>query len=329
MAGNDWNITCFDPLPWSMLIWGIMNLCTCFLYLFGSYLLYLIWTKMGKGSRNSFQMTLIKCICTTIVIFFMVSTLSLSIHLASSFYCIYAFKTWLNAGLVALFFYQIGISLLYILFVIRLHYSFQKTTLKTSNILFIIFIIGFLFEVVLGFMVMIFFDKLPPDQWHWAQYSMIANQTTNLLFTIILLSAFVKKMLLLKDQTLLQKVIRVIICASMGLLSSNIPSIISIIRSIVGDNEFLFTAHLLLLSVDQTLNLFSMYLQFPFGDKTFKTLCGKLEKICFQSNDTDIATVSNVITTNSVNDTTNTLCTTNTTKGMTMTITPHNNTNSS
>eukprot|EP00483_Globobulimina_turgida_P011744 UN11766 len=111
-------------------------------------------------------MKFIKGVFCTLVVLFMLSTVLYSIHLTSSLYCIYDFVLWLDLGLVATLCYQIGLSLLYLLFVVRLTYAFKGTTLATSRYLFLFFIFGLVIQMFLACMVMVFF-RMSMEHWHW------------------------------------------------------------------------------------------------------------------------------------------------------------------
>eukprot|EP01084_Bolivina_argentea_P158824 276657_1 len=142
-AHNEWDITCFYPLPWSVFAWMIMNLSNAFVVIFGIYMLYLIWTKMDKIKIP------IKAMCSAIILLFIAAEVQWIIHVTSSVICdsdignVFGFQIWLNLGLVALLFYQIGLAVLYLVFVFRLHVAFKGTALELSRFGFILFIIGF------------------------------------------------------------------------------------------------------------------------------------------------------------------------------------------
>eukprot|EP00483_Globobulimina_turgida_P000280 UN00280 len=174
-----------------------------------------------------------------------------------------------------------GVVMMYLLYVLRLSYPFKGTVLATSSFLWIVMLIGFLLMFVFGTLNIIVLAAAPMDKWEvWGLKTRIAYQTTNLFFTIILLTIFGKKMLMLHDASLLRHVIKVIICAAVGLLSSQLlDTIISSVRQ-ESDSEILWSMHVMLLMWDQIINLFSIYLQFPFGSATFDRLCGKCEFFC-------------------------------------------------
>eukprot|EP01084_Bolivina_argentea_P299969 517125_1 len=280
---DEWLIWCFEPMLWPIFAWIIILLSTCFVWIFGFYFCILTWTKM-KIQSSTENVLSIQFFSTLIVLCFMINSVLWCFHVTSSFYCIINdFQKWNIFGVIAIFFHQLGISLLYLLFVFRLSVPFQETVLATSKLLSIIFIIAFVLMVIFVFIMVLLLGLTPIDSigWKYAFYARIALQIDNLLFTIILLSVFLKKMLLLQNEKLLKKVVRIIICASIGLLSSQLLEIpISIARLIYATDQIIFTTHVMFIVMDQTINLFSLYLQFAFATATFDKLCGKLDKWC-------------------------------------------------
>eukprot|EP01083_Nonionella_stella_P049362 131574_1 len=268
-----WIIWCFNPLPWSTFCWIMMTLLTCIICIFGSYFIYLIWTKMKQ--------TLLKFICISIAMCFITATILQTLLITSSIYCyISNFQTWLYQGVAAGFFNYTGLSMYYLLFFIRLNYPFKDTSFQTSAPLTFIFLFGFFLQLLFGISGSVCF-LLPIELWYWAYAGMVAQQVTNLLFTIGLFVVFINKMQQLKMRPpLFKKVVKVIICAAMGLISSQLPSVISITRTIVGTNEYLFVTHVMVIVMDQFINLVSIYLQFPFGDRAYKALCGTCQRVC-------------------------------------------------
>jgi hypothetical protein len=200
----------------------------------------------------------------------------------SSIFCIFGWDIdeWIKIAVAGVFFNQFGLSLMYLLYVFRLSYPFKGSILETSKLLWITFFIGFLLILVSGMTCVFVLVVLPIGEWE--EYSLrarFAYQIINLLFTIILLSVFVKKMLSLHDVDLLNQAIKVIICAAIGLLSSQLlDNVISNVRSFGEDSEILWMMHGMLFMLDQLINLICIYLQFPFGSKAFEKICGKLQK---------------------------------------------------
>eukprot|EP01084_Bolivina_argentea_P034962 64796_1 len=283
-AHDSWDITCFVPSPWSVFTWMVMNASNFFVCIFGLYLMYLTWKE-----KIDVQIS-IKSMVTIIIILFMGAEIQWMIHVTSSVLCdgqnIFGYQMWLDLGLIALFFDQIGLALLYLVFVVRLYRLFRGTPLQylaMSQYSFISFIIGFLMQCSFASMVMFYFYVFPPQKWYYALNMIVAFGATNSFFSIILLSVFFRKVLKFNnkinsssdDATLLKAAIRLIICASLGLLSTTVTSVFSFVRA-VKDGEILWMTHVMVLSMDCSINLISLYLQFPFGIKTFYNVCGTI-----------------------------------------------------
>eukprot|EP01084_Bolivina_argentea_P027016 50213_1 len=118
----------------------VMNLSNGFVIIFGTYMMYLIWTRMGKIRFN------IKSMCSAVILLFIAAEVQWIMHVTSSVICddngnIFGFQMWLDLGLVALLFYQIGLAVLYLVFVYRLSKAFKGTPLALSQVGFIFFII--------------------------------------------------------------------------------------------------------------------------------------------------------------------------------------------
>eukprot|EP01084_Bolivina_argentea_P063573 116040_1 len=314
-----WIPWCYDPTPSEAIFaWIITIVSTIFVCTFGPYFVYLTWTKF----RNISLITrIMQSYCTAVVIIYITTDILWSYHMATSFYCTFEFEEWLNWGLATLCLNQIGIPLLYLLFVFRLTYPFKGTVMAAPQLFIVILVIGFVLMLILNFIIMNYFGMFAVENANWEKAAsiMIAFQATYFFFSVLLVSFFVKKLLLLSDVNLSQKAIQIIICASMGLLSSQLPSIISILRA-YGDSGILWAFHVMLLAVDIAINLFSIYLQFVFGAKTYDKICGKLAKFCSKnvitiSNLTELQTApSNTnVQTNSSGDSITTNATTNST----------------
>eukprot|EP01083_Nonionella_stella_P070733 189394_1 len=271
-AHDEWDITCFEPLPWSVFAWVIMNLSTIFVCAFGAYVVYLTWVHMQTLHKK------FKIMCTLIILLFISATIQWSIHVTSSYYCIFKFQLWLDLGLVALFCYQLGLSILYLVFVLRLHHAFHGTPMASSQWLFGLFVLGFALQVFFASMVMYYFYEYPPQEWYLALRAIVAFGVTNSLFAIVLLIVFFRKILFLSDETVLKAAIRLVICAALGLLSTNVASILSIIRS-VDDGEIQWTAHVMFKALDTVMNLISLYLQFPYGIAAYNKCFGRLSSV--------------------------------------------------
>eukprot|EP01084_Bolivina_argentea_P231033 389720_1 len=105
-----------------------------------------------------------------------------------------------------------------------------------------------------------------------------AYSVTNSLFAIVLLFVFFRKVLCLSDETVLKAAIRLVICAALGLLSTNVVSILSFIRT-VHDGEILWTTHTMCTALVTVVNLISLYLQFPHGMAAYNKCCGRVSSV--------------------------------------------------
>eukprot|EP01084_Bolivina_argentea_P264752 448579_1 len=74
--------------------------------------------------------------------------------------------------------------------------------------------------------------------------------------------------------------IKYIICAFISIASSNLMSLFIIVRSFGYDNEYAWLASLTSGVLDQTINIYCLYLQLPFANGVYWFCCKKLHLFC-------------------------------------------------
>ena len=84
------------------------------------------------------------------------------------------------------------------------------------------------------------------------------------------------------EHEMLSLVIRYMVCAIFAMLSTDLVAIIGIIRGTDPNNLIWRGIHIWFHIADETINLFCLYLQFPFGWRAYKKCCGGIDR-CFKS----------------------------------------------
>eukprot|EP01084_Bolivina_argentea_P027479 51079_1 len=214
--------------------------------------------------------------------------------MGESFYCISSHKVWLTFSIIPGFCYVIGLSCIYLLYVLRLNDVFVKTSYKLSNATYYAFIAAFFIQICVPCGLMYIFSA---SGWSNSYNAYSLFIITNFTFNISLLFMFCHKIYIIgqdivrnsdtnkivnkKLHTLLTPTIRYAVCAFTAMLSSNILSIFGFYRSLI-DTPLLWVSHLTFITMDQTINIFCLYLQYTFSNSQYQTCCSYVHKCVYK-----------------------------------------------
>eukprot|EP01083_Nonionella_stella_P147159 463844_1 len=258
---------------------------------------YLCQSSPSIASIVLFSITFLGCLCTILVgargvykaiqsynnkgcvdsplyisitALFVASSSTYSVHIAVTLFCTVNSLQWTIIRSVGAFLYTAGLSLLYAFYILRLKRMFDNTEFSLSIPLTIISSFGYILQFFCIFGTPYF---LLSSDFAWAMRSYLL-----FLAQIAIESHESNKYTSssIKLQRLLTPAIRMIICAFIATMSSNLISIHGIYRLEVTDTQILFIMHLALVTWDMCLNLFCLYLQYSFGDTLYRHYCHKI-----------------------------------------------------
>eukprot|EP01084_Bolivina_argentea_P079789 144646_1 len=237
-------------------------------------------------------------------ILFIISSVTLTIHIAMSLICSKPFL-WSIIGLIGDC-YTWGLNILYLLYLYRLKLTFDETRFGISNYIFLLLWFGFIIQTIIPPLTAYFFLRHGSEiNWELATLTHVAGIVISFIFNLLLLCIYIRKLYILIKCTmqthgntgstklintkhfaarlkkLLYPAIRFMICAFISMISSNLLSILGFVRSLVYDTMMLYTLHIMLIVLDQTINSLFLYLQFPFGDISYYFYCSNVH-FCVQ-----------------------------------------------
>eukprot|EP01083_Nonionella_stella_P141013 433685_1 len=246
------------------------------------------------NSKSDKSRSALSIMCILIAILFAASGTAYGVHTAQSIFCSDPIS-WTNSGCFAIDCYMLALSLLYMLYVFRLKFIFQDTKYALSTQVLLWFLLGFLFQIVCIFIATLFLLK---NNINIGLKAYSVFNASNFFFNMILISLFIRRIHVLcqnaeglrrddvesqslshiKKHTmnakkLLSPAIRYVICAFVSLLSSNLLSTFGIIRAEILETQALRMLHILLIVMDQGVNSYFLYLQYPFGDEQYHKRC--------------------------------------------------------
>eukprot|EP01083_Nonionella_stella_P086875 241537_1 len=228
----------------------------------------------------------------SITALFIASSISYILHLVVTGFCRADVFEWSIIRSVSIFLYLHGLSLLYLFYILRLHKMFTNTDVSLSLRLRIICLFGYFMQCVCIFGVPYGFIIMYDTPWGLRIY--LVYLALNFAFNVLLLYIFVRKIhqiaqitvvshqtkkytsSIIKLQRLLTPAIRMIICAFIAMISSNLLGIIAIYRLETPDTLMLWVAHVALATWDMFINILCLYLQFSFGDRLYHRCCRKI-----------------------------------------------------
>eukprot|EP01084_Bolivina_argentea_P266245 451534_1 len=77
--------------------------------------------------------------------------------------------------------------------------------------------------------------------------------------------------------------IKCMICGFIVMISSNLLSILGVYRHMLNDSQLLWAIHLMLMVLDQSINLFFLYIQYKFGNSKYKMCCKGTHELCYNT----------------------------------------------
>eukprot|EP01084_Bolivina_argentea_P008140 15220_1 len=290
---DDWIPWCSTaPIPY-IICWVILFGAAVFNTIFGGY-------AVNKTCKTQTNKDIVYTLYIIINILFILSAPILCFQITQSVFCWWQFYEWMVIGLIPVWFYMEGLALLYLWYLIRLRKIFEKTQFFVSLWLSILCFIGYGIQL---FTPMIMFYYFMLNDWVTALRVYNVFLGANFLFNVILLCLFIVKIRTLgrmmvsqiigddnnqRDKTkiklktklntnirrLLTPSIRMIICASIAMISSNLISIEAIYRGEFNDGQMLWISHLMLMCCDASLNIYFLYLQYK-SDNLYIKCCNK------------------------------------------------------
>eukprot|EP01084_Bolivina_argentea_P112426 200505_1 len=179
-----WNPVCQPNAPLVIyLFWFLLADCSLFNIIFGVYAI--IRSAYSTSPDKIFIM---------IYICFMLNGIVYSYHIGQSMFCLSDFYEWMIVGTLPSVMYMCGLSLVYLLYLLRLRSIFNTTEYALSTWLYIIYLILFIIQMLLPcFMAYYFLNNM----WSEALTCYSTFLITNLIANILLLSTFGRKIYIL------------------------------------------------------------------------------------------------------------------------------------
>eukprot|EP01084_Bolivina_argentea_P022332 41494_1 len=276
MAITPWCYT--SPAVYAIVFFVMMVVFAIFNLIFSIYALY----KMYQSSNTIASG--IKILYIIITVLFGFGGLAYIGHLTIGFTCS-GYEIWTSCGLTGLNSYSVGLTFLYLLYLIRLWMIFHADILsKLSTVVFIIGGIGFLGQLVIHPFTTYYFEVNPPYNWPKATTCMSVFTIANAVFSLFLLYLFWTKVKVLgkrnnmNTKIILTPAITYAFCCFISVMSSELVNAISLYRAFIDhDRHYIFLSlHYVLIEMDESINLICLFLQFNFGKKYYFKYLGSM-----------------------------------------------------
>eukprot|EP01084_Bolivina_argentea_P104510 187119_1 len=239
-----------------------------------------------------------------ISLLFIISPPGFAFSLQAGWECWYnQFLPWEGTAMVGLTPYMVGLTAIYLFFLLRMKIIFDGIAIQLHKLFWIIFLISFILQLILSILTTFYFLSGWDDYNRtWALRYLFTYHIIYLITSTLMLIIFIKKILLSistikqsKNNSFLNSkklenemfsvIIRYMVCAVIAMMSTNFVDIIAMFRGEVPgihDNLVIRALHVLCISIDETVNLICLYLQFSFGSNLYNKCCHGIDS-CFRS----------------------------------------------
>eukprot|EP01084_Bolivina_argentea_P220297 373377_1 len=183
--------------------------------------------------------------------------------------------------------YTSGLAILYLLYLLRLRYIFKFSTHGITPSLFSLYLMGFVVQMCTIFAMT--YIRVAYVDWIGVRIFTIVLFSLHVLCNVLLLCTFVHKFRILAHDAMtsgqrtkdtlyliLHPTIRYVICVFMSMICSNITAVLYVYRTHVHDSPIALVFHSIFITLDGSICLISLYLQYPFANARYERLCGRL-----------------------------------------------------
>lgn len=277
--------------------------------LFTILLLYLI-TRKGMSSLTQQSSTMIKFFKIVLVCYFCQSWLSTIIFFfaMSIALCLNTILFYVCLTIVVFIYFCIGLPLILITFVGRLHFTFNQSLYKTNESLLKTFCVVIFFIIVFN---ILYFVSLLID-WFIIDHEIIVisglvlfifSMVAYLVLSITLIFMFITKLKLLllsrkltfhnrmngngaeigisrEQQELIVYVSKYTVISCFAFGSTFLMIVSLIVAVLISDSYIALTVFRFVACVDGVCNIICMYLQFPFASGNYYYVCGVCDGFC-------------------------------------------------
>eukprot|EP00485_Elphidium_margaritaceum_P001340 CAMPEP_0202701598 /NCGR_PEP_ID=MMETSP1385-20130828/14669_1 /ASSEMBLY_ACC=CAM_ASM_000861 /TAXON_ID=933848 /ORGANISM="Elphidium margaritaceum" /LENGTH=437 /DNA_ID=CAMNT_0049359049 /DNA_START=125 /DNA_END=1438 /DNA_ORIENTATION=+ len=265
--------------------------------------------EMKKESKQATEAeTNFKRAYLFILVLFIISCLGFPVAIAVSVACVFPgeFLKYQAIALVGLCFNFFGLSFLYLFTLYRLKIVFANTPFELNRIIFVVFWLAFLVQIVSTIMSAYYFMAEPwpwPKGLRWYTIYLYINIAGGGSIVFLFFHKIVKFTRLSQNATaianangnanakteggngkknnqLLLLGIRYLILGLIALISTSIGDLVGVYRVEVEDNMFMFITNITYMCIDTVINAICLALQFRFGQAQYYKYCRCCDRSC-------------------------------------------------